>query len=201
MLSAITYSYMTWKSHLGFQKCPWKGCKSLVLRFKSFSPNIQRGITKQTQGNVVYCLTAKKKQTNKQTKKTKKRTKKFGISTYSTYGSCTRIFVIIYMVVRERISYRITTVSLTKHVQRNICHLSNPIKVGWFAREGHPLHSLCDWTCYNWIITNNPSLISVDCIFGGGVGICSTSDAEGLVHNDRIVAGVSLQQCVVRTMV
>ena len=45
---------------------------------------------------------------------------------------------------RERLAYRITTVSLTKHFQRNMCHLSNPIKVGWFAREGHPLHSLCD---------------------------------------------------------
>ena len=56
---------------------------------------------------------------------------------------------------RERLAYRITTVSLTKHFQRNMCHLSNPIKVGWFAREGHPLHSLC-------------GLISVDFIFGGG---------------------------------
>ena len=89
---------------------------------------------------------------------------------------------------RERLAYRITTVSLTKHFQRNMCHLSNPIKVGWFAREGHPLHSLC-------------GLISVDFIFGGGVGFRSTSDAEGLVYNDRIVAGVSLQQGVIRTMV
>ena len=102
---------------------------------------------------------------------------------------------------RERLAYRITTVSLTKHFQRNMCHLSNPIKVGWFAREGHPLHSLCDWTCYNWIIANNSGLISVDFIFGGGVGFRSTSDAEGLVYNDRIVAGVSLQQGVIRTMV
>ena len=189
---------MTWKSHLGFWKYSWKGCKSLVLRFKNFSPNLQRGITKQTRGNVVYCLTEKKNQTKR------KNEKKIGISTYSAnlqklYTTC--IFFIMYMVVRERMSYRITTVSLTKHVQRNICHLSHPIKVGWFAREGHPLHSLCDWTCYNWISTNNPSLISVDYIFGGGVGICSTSDAEGLVHNDRIVAGVSLQQCVIRTIV
>lgn len=82
-----------------------------------------------------------------------------------------------------------------------MCHLSNPIKVGWFAREGHPLHSLWDWTCYNWIIANNSGLISVDFIFGGGVGFRSTSDAEGLVYNDRIVAGVSLQQGVIRTMV
>ena len=105
------------------------------------------------------------------------------------------------MVERECLTYRITIVSLTKHVQRNICHLSNPIKVGWFAREGHPLHSLCDWTCYNWMIANNSGLISVDFVFGGRVGFRSTGDTEGLVHNDRIVAGVSLQQCVIRTMV
>ena len=102
---------------------------------------------------------------------------------------------------KRSISYRVTTVSHTKHVQRNICHLSNPIKVGWFAREGHLLHSLCDWTFYNWVIANNSGLISVDCIFGGGVGFCSTSDAEGLVQSDRIVAGVCLQQCVKRTIV
>ena len=105
------------------------------------------------------------------------------------------------MVERERLAYRITTVSLTKHLQRNMCHLSNPIKVGWFAREGHPLHWLCDRTCYNWIIANNRSLISVDYIFGGGVGFCSTSDAERLVQSDKIVVDVCLQQCVKRTMV
>ena len=163
---------------------------SYGLRFKSFSPNLQCGIAKRTQGNVVYCLTAKKN-----TQKTEKRKKKYrNIHTVQPHFT-------IYVVVRECISYRVTTVSLTKHVQRNICHLSNPIKVGWFARESHPLHSLCDWTCYNWISTNNPSLIFVDCIFGGGVGFCSTSDAEGLVQSDRIVAGVSLQQCVKRTIV
>ena len=43
---------------------------SYGLRFKSFSPNLQCGIAKRTQGNVVYCLTAKKK-----TNKTKKRKK------------------------------------------------------------------------------------------------------------------------------
>ena len=105
------------------------------------------------------------------------------------------------MVERERILDKTTTVSLTKHFQRNMCHLSNPIKVGWFAHEGHPLHSLCDWTCYNWIIANNRSLVFVDYIFGWGVGFCSTSDTEGLVRSDKIVAGVSLQQCVERTMV
>ena len=157
---------------------------SYSLRFKSFSPNLQCGIAKRTQGNVVYCLTAKKK--NKQNEKTKKNT---GISTYTRISRRLYNHISQYVVVRECISYRVTTVSLTKHVQRNICHLSNPI------------HSLCDWTCYNWIITNNPSLIFVDCIFGRGVGFCSTSDAEGFVQSDRIVAGVSLQQCVKRTIV
>ena len=170
---------------------------SYGLRFKSFSPNLQCGIAKRTQGNVVYCLTAKKK--NKQNGKTKKKYRNIHIYTY--FSQTVQPHFTIYVVVRECISYRVTTVSLTKHVQRNICHLSNPIKVGWFARESQPLHSLCDWTCYNWIITNNPSLIFVDCIFGRGVGFCSTSDAEGLVQSDRIVAGVSLQQCVKRTIV
>ena len=158
---------------------------SYGLRFKSFSPNLQCGIAKRTQGNVVYCLTAKKK---KQTKR--KNEKKYrNIHIYTYFSQTVQPHFTIYVVVRECISYRVTTVSLTKHVQRNICHLSNPI------------HSLCDWTCYNWIITNNPSLIFVDCIFGGGVGFCSTSDAEGLVQSDKVVAGVSLQQRVKRTIV
>ena len=56
---------------------------------------------------------------------------------------CSTAFHNMY-VYRERIACRITTVSLTKHSQRNMRHLSSPIKVGWFAREGHPLHSFCD---------------------------------------------------------
>ena len=132
-----------------------------------------------------------------------------GISTYSTnlqkfytyFSRTVQPHFTICMVERERILDKTTTVSLTKHFQRNMCHLSNPIKVGWFAHEGHPLHSLCDWTCYNWIIANNRSLVFVDYIFGWGVGFCSTSDTEGLVRSDKIVAGVSLQQCVERTMV
>ena len=76
---------MTWKSHLGFWKYSWKSCKSLVLRFKNFSPNLQRRITKQTQGNVVYCLTEKKNQTKR------KKEKKMEYShTVQTYRSCTR---------------------------------------------------------------------------------------------------------------
>ena len=65
---------MTWESHLGFWKYSWKVCKSLVLRFKDFSPNLQRGITKQTRGKVVYCLTEKKK-----SNKTEKRKKNWNI--------------------------------------------------------------------------------------------------------------------------
>ena len=151
---------------------------------------------------MVHCSTAKRNKTEKR----KKRKIQEYPHTVQTYSNCRCISRGLYNHIhnkqdeRERLAYRITTVSLTKHFQRNMCHLSNPIKVGWFARESHPLHSLCDWTCYNWIIANNSGLISVDFIFGGGVGFRSTSDAEGLVYNDRIVAGVSLQQGVIRTM-
>ena len=158
---------------------------------------------------MVYCLTAKKQTKMIQNGKRKKKKGKYR-NIHIQYkltaivdvclADCSTTFH-ANMIERECLAYRITTVSLTKHVQRNICHLSNPIKVRWFTREGHPLHSLCDWTCYNWIIANNSGLISVDFVFGGGVGFRSTSDAEGLVHNDRIVTGVSLQQCGIRTMV